>query len=304
MIVLMLLMLMLLEMSGKIQGIWGMARNRIDATQIARALFIQMERELATVVSEPAQFGGDAYDIQYAAWRFVQNPDLPSGVILPGTDSLFWQTSVVDTPVGDISNVGYFVNPERQLVRFFAAPNIESRFPELGPDDAYGLNRVIPSRPALSDDSTWWGWILPNPSPSNFQPEISGQPSKVVSVLGEGVAGLWFRCHDVESEPIPVTRVAAAGTPMRYDSAHLPTLRRLPGSVECVVAIFEPSTLSKFRDQITATFPVQQALSASNSDSELLQSVDDLISACVDAGIPAPKVFRANFKLPPGNYRP
>lgn len=304
MAILMVLVVMLLSITSSVQGIWSKSRDRIDASQLARALFVQMDAETGATVALPVSFEGGKYTMAWASWRFVQNPPLPAGVILPGTDSLFWQTSIASTPQGDVSNVGYFVNPSRQLVRFFAAPNIDSRFPSLGPADGYGLDEMVPARPDRTNDANWLEWLNPSGDKETFEPQINNQPSKVAAVLGGGIAGLWFRCLDVQGKPIAVDAVAQAGSGIRFDSSFKATVRRVPNAVECTIAIFEPTVLTRFGTRINASFPIQQPVGSSNSDAELLASVDAMMDSCVQAGIPSPKVFRASFDIPQGTYRP
>ncbi len=308
MTVFLILMVMLLTITGQVQGIWSSSRNRIDVAQAVRGFFLQSQRELTAALSASPRLVGQFQLPESSRWQFVQNPIIPLGIRLPHTDSIFFQTGTTDTPRGNVSAVGYFVNRDRQLIRLFTPMDIDTRFQELGPDPAYILNEswTETQSPDLDDYNPAPNWLNPPLFPAtSFDPRVDGNVSKAVSVLAEGIAGFWIRCYDVEGRPIPFDLVAPSGGAndrVKFDSNYPPTLRRLPGSLEITLALFEPSTLQRFSDQITESFPEQLPI-ADNSDPSILASIDALMESCLSAGVPAPRLFRARFVIPPGTYR-
>jgi prepilin-type N-terminal cleavage/methylation domain-containing protein len=304
-----ILMVILLGMTGQVQGVWASSRSRIDVAQAVRGFFIQSQQELNATLTSPPRLVGEFQLHESMRWQFVQNPVIPAGIRLPNTDSIFWQTGITDTPIGNVSAVGYFVNRDRELIRLFTPMDLDMRFENLGPADAYTIDRswTFTQSPQLAQYDPAPKWLNPPLFPAaNYSTRIDGDISKVVSTLVEGVAGFWVRCFDVEGRPIPHDLAAPPGgaaSRVKYDSNYSPTNRRVPGSLEIVLAVFDPVSLMRFSEQITESFPSQTPVDAQNSDASLLRSVDDLIESCLAAGLPAPQIYRARFKIGPGNYR-
>ncbi len=307
--VFLILMVILVTMTGQVQNVWASSRSRIDVAQAARGFFLQTQRELAATLSSQPRLVGRFQLLESMRWQFVQNPVIPPGIRLANTDSIFWQTGTTETPRGNVSAVGYFVNTDRQLIRLFTPMDLDTKFEELGPSQAYTLDEswTDTQSPDLAAYNPAPVWLNPPLFPAaSFQPKVDGGISKAVSVVVEGVAGFWVRCYDVEGRPIPhdlTSPSGAAVSRVKYDSNYPPTLRRVPGSVEIVLAVFEPSTIRRFSNLITETFPAQVALGPDNSDPALHQSIDALMESCLAAGLPAPRLYRTRFPIPVGNYR-
>jgi prepilin-type N-terminal cleavage/methylation domain-containing protein len=307
--VFLILMVLLLGMTGQVQNIWTSARGRIDVAQAVRGFFIQSQQELSAALTSQPRLVGSFQLLESMRWQFVQNPVIPAGIRLPNTDSIFWQTGVTDTPLGNVSAVGYFVNRDRELIRLFTPMDLDTKFEDLGPTDAYPLDQSWPNTqsPLPAQYNPAPEWLNPPLFPaSNFSTRIDGDISKAVSLVVGGVAGFWVRCFDVEGRPIPLNLVSPSGeaaSRVKFDSNYSPVNRRVPGSLEIVLAVFDTKAQQRFSDQITESFPRQTPTGADNSDASLLQSVDDLIESCLAAGLPAPQIYRARFKIGPGNYR-
>jgi prepilin-type N-terminal cleavage/methylation domain-containing protein len=297
--------------TSHVQDIWMSTRGKIDTSQATRGVFLMMGQELSCAVADPGGLGGvKQYPLLFQA-QLVQNPVLASETRLRGTDSLFWQTAVVDTPRGDISSVGYFVNQDRELVRYFATPDIDDRFPQLGSNGAYSLTKTVMGNGVPSSYDPAPLWLNPPIATADFfETRINGRPSKSCSAVMEGVAGLWFRCKDAEGQPIPYNLVSlpASADRVKFDSCFPAAAGRLPSAVECVIAVFDPLTYQRFQSQIRAQFPnqgdLQPEVGQSNGDPEFLASISGMLMRCQEKGIPEPRIYRGLFPIPVGDYRP
>jgi hypothetical protein len=104
------------------------------------------------------------------------------------SSALFWQSALKSGSSGDIAEIGYYLDKDFRLRRFYVAPDNAS----------YNIFAAPPSALAAP-------WV------SNFDPVA--QPA-LFSTVADGILGLWVRCMDQNGEAIPWYQTA-----IQYNSA-------------------------------------------------------------------------------------
>ncbi|MEY2480537.1 MAG: hypothetical protein QOI04_1464 [Verrucomicrobiota bacterium] len=164
--------LVIVLISSLLSGInktWVSGEQRVESYQNGRAILNLMARDLkSAVVSSTLQF--------------IENPPLGSVEQLPwnqrrNSSAIFWQSALQSGAAGNICEVGYYIDKNYRLQRFFVPPDNAN----------YNIFATAPSALGAA-------WV------TNFDPVT--QPA-LFSVVSDGVLGMWVRCMDRNGEAIP-----------------------------------------------------------------------------------------------------
>lgn len=233
MTVLSLLVLLVASLLSGVNKAWVTGEERVENYQGGRAILELMSRELKSAVISPSL-------------QFIQNP--PMGTIeqnpwnqRKNSSALFWQSALNSSSSGNIAEVGYYLDKDFRLRRFYVAPN----------NTNYNVFAAPPSALAAP-------WV------TNFDPVT--QPT-LFSFVSDGILGLWIRCIDQNGEPIPWYQTsifynsaasfqpAIPGQKSSFKYTNVATTAQahlLPDSVEITIVTIDAKALQRVG---TATIP-------------------------------------------------
>jgi type II secretory pathway pseudopilin PulG len=248
--ILSLIVVVLAVLIDGISRTWIESEKRLEVFQSGRAILDLMGRELAGAQISPQL-------------HFVLSPPLipSSSAQAPNSSSLFWQASLASTSKGSLCIVGYFLmrddaNGIYQLRRLF-----------ISPDDNRGYYKIFDPVPPDDVQNRRVPWLDDLPAAAFTNP---GEQSSAVSVVSDGVVGLWIRGRDHNGDIIPWNgedkikfnsagrfQSSIPGQPNSFRWNHSSTLPKneLPASVEITIIVVDSQTLAK-------KFPIPTIISA------------------------------------------
>lgn len=284
-----------------VQALWVGSRQNVETRQSGRAALELLAREASAAVVSPRT-------------QFVQTPDLVSKIpgLVAEAPSLFWMVPGQSTVDGNLTEVGYFLtrsDDDRtyQLWRMHVSPDNEDGYYRGA--NAYEVEPSTARRPYSFANEALWVTGLPAAA---FDPD---SPSSVVSVVADGVVGLWIRCLDAQGNPIPwlseepsynsdtiqfssgasfqmpptgstvetgESFVYAAGP--TETAARTEPANRLPASMEVTMVVAEADVLAR-----AGTVP---AMPAPTSPDDIPNQIEAFEQAMIDAGISNAQTFR------------
>ena len=164
--------------------------------------------------------------------QFIQNPGNLNSLLTSSTtqvtnsESLFWQTISTGDPLGNVSEVGYYLThrvdsngvEHFELRRLFVPPtDPKNTIPTPTPNSAYHIY----DSPSLVTYNTSANSILP--PWLNLNGSVFDAPRTdfeyFSSIISDGVVGFWIRCLDANGAAIPWLSAADNSTdPIRFNS--------------------------------------------------------------------------------------
>jgi hypothetical protein len=180
----------------------------VGTFQDGRAILDVIGRELSEAAISPSL-------------QLVTNPAITdssgNSIKLTNSNSIFWQAplnyrvSGSATPLTNLCEVGYYIDPSYNLKRFFVPPSDTTNY------------RIFATSPSSASPVTWVTNYARNPG--------------VTNTIATGVIALWVRCLDSNGDLIPWagnsgTGVGATDTAIQFNSAaHFqPAILRTPTS--------------------------------------------------------------------------
>lgn len=255
MTVLGLIVLLVAQVAAGARRAWVGGERRTEVYQNGRAILELVARELRQAVISPRL-------------QFIQDPELDASASrLKASSSVFWQANLG----AGLCEVGYYLNTQHELKRFFVPPDDAANYRIFDPLCAPKNSSPSPSAAAL--------WVT--------RSVVASKPNLSATVSG-GVLGFWVRCLDVNGDPVPYPggdageikynsadrfqpAVPGVRTPDPSDAMHNPSsfrytgpttsiAHRLPDAVELFVLTADQPTYARVRSHL----PRDQSLAIGN----------------------------------------
>lgn len=228
--ILALLVVLLASLLGGVNRAWISGEQQVETFQDGRAILDLMSRDLAQAIISPSL-------------QMVQNANLPSTASeRGGASNLFWQANLSSTSAGDLCEVGYFLDSNFRLTRFFVPPTDATN---------YQIFSFAPS-----DSTASWTNVVGTPS--------------LNTTISSNVVALWIRCFDANGDPIPwLSSAVTSAAPMqfnsaahfqpaipgtassfKYTSANTAQAHLLPASIELTIITVDSKTLLRSSAQV------------------------------------------------------
>lgn len=178
--ILTVLVILLSSLLGGVSRAWISGEQQVETFQDGRAILELISRELDQAVISPKL-------------QMVQNVSLPSTASeRSAASNLFWQANLTSTSAGDLCEVGYFLDSNFRLMRFFVPPTDTTNY------------QIFSSAPS-DIAATWTG---------------AAGTAALNTTISNNVIALWIRCFDANGDPIPWSSTAPPpAAPMKFNSA-------------------------------------------------------------------------------------
>lgn len=230
--ILAVLVVLLASLLGGVSRAWVSGEQQVETFQDGRAILNLMSRELAQAVISPRL-------------QMAQDVNLPSNASeRVGASNLFWQANLNSTTAGNLCEVGYFLDSNFRLMRFFVPPTDATNY------------QIFSSAP--SDIAAPWTGVVGT--------------ATLNTTVSSNVIALWIRCFDANGDPIPWSSTApppaalmkfnsaahfqpaipGVATSFKYTSATTAQAHLLPAFVELTIITIDSKSLLRSGTRVPA----------------------------------------------------